>query len=64
MNDMDKTSLEHHVKHLEEKHRELDKKIKVEHIKYGDDALVKSLKKQKLHLKDEIETFKKQIVTL
>ena len=61
---MNKESLQHHIKHLEEKHRDLDQKIKIEHIKYGNDDLVNSMKKQKLHLKDEIENFKKQLTTL
>jgi len=61
---MDKVSLEHHVKHLEEQHRELDQKIKTEYIKYGNDSLVNSMKKQKLHLKDEIENFRKQLETI
>ena len=61
---MDKTSLEHHIKHLEEQHHSLDKEVKEMYIKYGDDALVQSMKKRKLHLKDEIEQFKRQISTL
>ena len=58
---MNKESLQHHIKHLEEKHRDLDQKIKIEH---GNDGVVNSMKKQKLHLKDEIENFKKQLTTL
>ena len=61
---MNKTSIEHHIKHLEEQHRELDKKIKTEYIKYGNDSLVNSMKKQKLHLKDEIQNFRKQLETI
>ena len=61
---MDKVSLEHHVKHLEEQHRELDQKIKTEYIIYGNDSLVNSMKKQKLHLKDEIQNFRKQLETI
>jgi len=61
---MNKESLKHHIQHLEEKHRDLDQKIKIEHIKYGNDGVVNSMKKQKLHLKDEIENFKKQLTTL
>ena len=34
---MNKTSIKHHIKHLEEQHRELDQKIKIEYIKYGND---------------------------
>jgi hypothetical protein len=61
---MNKTSIEHHIKHLEEQHRELDQKIKTEYIKYGNDSLVNSMKKQKLHLKDEIQNFRKQLETI
>jgi hypothetical protein len=61
---MNKTSIEHHIKHLEEQHRELDQKIKIEYIKYGNDSLVNSMKKQKLHLKDEIQNFRKQLETI
>jgi uncharacterized protein YdcH (DUF465 family) len=61
---MNKTSNEHHIKHLEEQHRELDQKIKIEYIKYGNDSLVNSMKKQKLHLKDEIQNFRKQLETI
>jgi uncharacterized protein YdcH (DUF465 family) len=61
---MNKTSIKHHIKHLEEQHRELDQKIKIEYIKYGNDSLVNSMKKQKLHLKDEIQNFRKQLETI
>ena len=61
---MNKTSIEHHIKHLEEQHRELYQKIKIEYIKYGNDSLVNSMKKQKLHLKDEIQNFRKQLETI
>ena len=61
---MNKTSIKHHIKHPEEQHRELDQKIKIEYIKYGNDSLVNSMKKQKLHLKDEIQNFRKQLETI
>jgi hypothetical protein len=61
---MNKSSIEHHVKHLEEKHRELDQKIKIEYIKYGSDSVVHNMKKQKLHLKEEIERYKRQLETV
>ena len=61
---MDKLSIEHRVKHLEEKHRELDQKIKIEYIKYGSDSAVHVMKKQKLHLKEEIEKFRKQLESI
>lgn len=55
------TKLEGHIQHLQQVHDDLDKQIKEDFIQYGDDALVQSLKKRKLHLKDEIEHFKKQL---
>ena len=61
---MDKLSIEHHIKHLEEQHHTLDKEVKEMYIRYGNDALVQSLKKRKLQLKDEIENFKRQLVTV
>jgi hypothetical protein len=55
---MDKMSLEHHLTHLEKVHRELDGEIIKEEKHYGNDALVKSMKKKKLQLKTEIEHLK------
>lgn len=55
---MDKLSLEHHLTHLEKVHRELDAEIIKEEKHYGNDALVKSMKKKKLQLKTEIEHLK------
>ena len=50
-----KEKIQHHIKHLQEKHDELDDKIKREYTTYGDDLVVTALKKEKLELKDEIE---------
>lgn len=61
---MDKTSLEHHIKHLEQQHRDIDKQINEDYRQYGEDRLVTTLKKKKLHLKDEIEMFRKQLETI
>lgn len=58
---MDAEKLRHHVKHLQEVHDGLDQQIQRDFEKYKDDALVTSLKKKKLHLRDEIESFKRQI---
>lgn len=55
---MDKLSLEHHLTHLEKVHRELDAEIIKEEKHYGNDALVKTMKKKKLQLKTEIEHLK------
>lgn len=61
---MDAEKLRHHVKHLQEVHDDLDHQIQKEYEKYKDDALVTFLKKKKLHLRDEIESFKRQISEL
>ena len=50
-----------YINHLQEVHDDLDKQIKEEYIRYGNDALVQTLKKKKLALKDEIENFRKQV---
>lgn len=48
---------ENRIKHLEEEHHALDKKIKgLEATGVYEDEHLHELKKQKLHLKDEIET--------
>lgn len=59
---MDRLKIEHHIKHLQDLHDELDKQIKEEYAHYGEDRLVTELKKKKLKLKDEIEGFKSQLV--
>lgn len=58
---MDVTKAQHHLKHLEKVHRELDSEIIKEERHYGNDALVTSMKKKKLQLKIEIENLKRQI---
>jgi hypothetical protein len=57
---MDKLKLEHHIKHLEDKHKELENNLTEAKLHY-DDILTSKLKKEKLKLKDEIEKFKRQI---
>jgi hypothetical protein len=59
---MDKEKIQHHIKHLQEMHDDLDKQIVEEFKHYGNDALVSFLKKKKLKLKDEIEGFKSQLI--
>lgn len=56
-----KEKIEHHISHLQEKHDELDIRIKKAIESHGDEHIIKVLKKEKLALKDEIEGFKKQI---
>lgn len=58
---MDKLSLTRHIEYLENRHRGLDKQIQEDYKRHGDDALVATLKKQKLRLRDEIENFKRQL---
>jgi hypothetical protein len=49
------------IKHLEEAHHSLDKRIKnMETTGVFDDEQLHELKKQKLKLKDDIETLKKK----
>ena len=60
---MDKLKIEHHIKHLQKQHDNLDKQIQEEEAHHhGNCAVISVLKKNKLKLKDEIEGFKKQIV--
>jgi uncharacterized protein YdcH (DUF465 family) len=50
-----KEKLEHHIAHLQEKHDALDEEISKLEAHHEN---VTALKKEKLHLKDEIEKFK------
>jgi hypothetical protein len=58
---MNTEKIQHHIKHLEEQHKNIDNLIKDSIKHYGNDSEVVGLKKKKLKLKDEIESFKKQI---
>lgn len=58
------TKVEGHIQALQQMHDDLDKQIKEEYIRYGNDALVQSLKKKKLQLKDEIEQYKKDVAAV
>jgi hypothetical protein len=52
-------SLDAHLTELAEKHRELDKRIEKEESRPGsDDLTIHELKKEKLHLKDQMERLK------
>jgi len=53
--------IENHIAHLQEKHDALDKQIITEENHYGNHEHIAELKKQKLHLKDEIEQFKAKL---
>lgn len=49
------THIENHLKHLEEDHARIDKRIDgMESTGVFDDTTLEVLKKQRLHLKDEI----------
>lgn len=54
--------IEHHISHLEEKLEVLKKKVdEMERTGHYSDNELHDLKKEKLHLKDEIARFNKQI---
>ena len=51
---MDKLKIEHHIKHLQHKHDDLEKRIEANPTEY----ILRVLKKEKLQIKDEIEKLK------
>jgi hypothetical protein len=53
-----KEKLEHHIAHLQEKHDALDKEITEMYKHHENDLKIETLKKLKLHLRDEIEANK------
>jgi hypothetical protein len=53
--------MEHHIKHLQEKHDELDKRIALD---MDAEYIIRVLKKEKLALKDEINDLKHKLDTL
>ena len=53
--------LQHRIEILEEKHKELDKRIKLD---MEPEYIIRVLKKEKLELKDEIEENKKKLEKL
>ena len=59
-----KEKLKHHQKALQEKHDILDKEIKAAYMDNVSDLEIEKMKKQKLKLKDEIESCKKKIESL
>jgi hypothetical protein len=58
---MNKDKLQHHLKHLEERHAELEKKIKDGYSHYLDDAHLGKIKHEKLGVKRDIEKILKQL---
>jgi hypothetical protein len=58
---MNKDKLQHHLRHLEERHAELEKKIKDGYSHYLDDAHLGKIKHEKLGVKREISQIEKQL---
>ena len=58
---MNKDKLQHHLKHLEERHIELEKKIKDGYTHYLDDEHLGKIKHEKLGIKRDIEDTKKKL---
>lgn len=58
---MNKEKLEYHLKHLEERHAELEKKIKDGYSHYLDDEHLSKIKHEKLGVKREIVQVEKQL---
>lgn len=61
---MNKEKLQHHLKHLEERHAELEKKIKDGYSHYLDDEHLGKIKHEKLGVKREITETKAKILSL
>jgi hypothetical protein len=59
-----KEKLQHHISHLQEKHDTLDREIQELYKLHENDLKIETLKKLKLHLKDEIEENKKKMSAL
>ena len=57
-------SLQNHLKVLETRHRELDRKIKSDYEHHMDDTVLANEKVEKLNLKREIEELKGSIKEL
>jgi hypothetical protein len=58
---MSKEKLQHHLKHLEERHTQLEKKIKDGYSQYLDDEHLSKIKHEKLGVKRDIEKTRKQL---
>ena len=58
---MNKEKLQHHLKHLEDRHAELEKKIKDGYSHYLDDIHLGKIKHEKLGIKREITKTEKQL---
>ena len=58
---MNKEKLEHHLKHLQERHTLLEKKINDGYSHYLDNMHLGKIKHEKLGLKRDIENTKKKL---
>jgi hypothetical protein len=58
---VNKEKLEHHLKHLLERHAQLEKKIKDGYSHYLDDEHLGKIKHEKLGVKREITEIEKQL---
>ena len=58
---MNKEKLQHHLKHLEQRHAELEKKIKDGYSHYLDDMHLGKIKHEKLDIKRDINKILKQL---
>jgi hypothetical protein len=58
---VNKDKLQHHLKHLEERHAELEKKIKDGYTHYLDDEHLGKIKHEKLGVKRQITEIQKQL---
>jgi hypothetical protein len=61
---MDRTKLQHHIKHLEERHTLLDKKIKDGYSHYLTDGGLQKIKFEKAAVKRELEESKNKLKSL
>jgi hypothetical protein len=59
-----KEKLENHIRHLQEQHRAIDKKITEMDCHWDESPECHDLKKKRLRLKDEIEKHKKSLFIL
>ena len=58
---MNREKLQHHLKHLQERHTELEKKINDGYTHYLDDVHLSKIKHEKLGVKRDIEKTLKQL---
>ena len=56
-----KDKMQSHIAHLKEKHHEIDKLLIEADAHWEENERINNLKKQKLHIKDEIARLEKRI---